>query len=209
MLVGMLCLAGASAAADDRALLRPLEIAASGGFADGPGYAGRAPLTGVSATFGMPWMRVQGGASYSWLTKAGTPGGFQRAYSYSVEAGHPQVFVVFGVSENHTDQTVWTKDVSYRFGGVGGRWTQGWRHERPLNLNEVRLLYYREHESTYANRTQLYTFAYNWDRLLTGGLYLRLQMRLGAMYFDDNPYPGAARRHGSSASFGAGVVLRP
>lgn len=190
--------------------LRTFELLGSGGFSDGPGYASKAPQVGTSASFGTSWLRVSGGGSYAWLHKQSTPsGGFQQSTYYSVEGGARNVFLLAGLNHNYSDQACWTKTVDYRFGGIGYRWAGGWRGDRATSINEVRALYYREFRSTYANRTEFFSAGYSWDRMLKGALYLRLSLRLGVLYFDDNPYPGAARRHGAASSFNIGLVARP
>jgi hypothetical protein len=204
-----LCLAATVAAADSYLIQRPFEVAGYTGFADGPGYAKREPQVGVAVSMGPSWLRGNVGGSYGWLHKAGTSGGYQRSASYSIEPGYHNAFVFAGISRNFTDQTEYTKTVDYRFVGGGYRWTTCWDEDRALSINEVRFTYHREHYSSYANRTEMYSASYSWDRKLHGALYLRVSLRLGAMYYDDNPYPGAKRRNGLASVLNIGFVGRP
>jgi hypothetical protein len=205
VLVGLL-ISGTAAA---QSPIRLFELSTTGGLSDGPGYAGKAPVASVDASFGMSWLRVNGGMSYSRLHKQGTSGGYQSSTSYSVEAGFRNAFVLAGMNGNHTDQTEYTKDVDYRFVGAGYRWAGSWRKDRAVSINQLSVSYYRESRSTYANHTEMYAVRYGWDRQLTGALYLRVSLRLGAMYFDDNPYPGAQRRSGLASNVSIGLVGRP
>jgi hypothetical protein len=198
-----------SSAAAAQSPLRLFELSAIGGFADGPGYASRAPMVSVDASFGTSWLRVNGGVSYSGLHKQGTSGGYQSSTSYSVEAGARNVFVFVGMNGNHTDQTEYIKDVDYRFVGAGYRWVGSWREDRAISINQISAGYYRELRSTYPNHTEMYAVRYGWDRQLAGALYLRVALRLGAMYYDEHPYPGAQRRNGLSSVVTIGLVGRP
>jgi hypothetical protein len=208
VLAVMLCLSAPFAAAGESPL-RVFELTGSTGFSDGPGYAARSPHVAMQVGIGTSWLRANAGASHGWLHKAGTSGGYQRSYSFGAEIGRRNAFLFGGTNRNFTDQTEYTKTVNYGFGGAGFRWAGSWRGERAVSINEVRVIYYRETYSTYANRTEQYAASYSWDRMLRGALYLRLSFKLGAVYYDDNPYPGAQRRNGLASSLNIGIVARP
>lgn len=203
------CLLAASVAQAHENPLRTFEVDGVGSLADGPGYASRSPQGSLRTSIGTRWLRAVAEVSYASLHKVGTTGGFQRGVGFGGEVGAHNVFLLGGRSSNFTDQTDYTKFVVYWYAGAGYRWASGWRGDRAVNITDARFVTYREARSTYANHTSLYTASVSWDHMLDRALYVRLALRVGAMYFDDNPYPGAARRRGTTSTYSVGLVLRP
>lgn len=197
----------AARAGDD--VTSPLEVTLTGGFVSAPG-SGRDPTTGLGIAVGPDLLRVRAAGVWTRLHKDGTPGGYAVSGSVGAEVFLGGAFIGGGVSRSFLDQTVWTKRAHFAYGTAGYRWT-GVRHERgkPKDFHEAGATYFRETFSTYANRTVEYRVSYAFDhRLGTGHACVRLGLALGAMYFDQHPYPGAERRRGMTGRYFIGISLR-
>jgi hypothetical protein len=180
-------------------LVSPLEFSLTAGIASAPGSS-RDPAAALGLAAGLPWIRATATGSWVRLRKDATPGGYAVGGNAGAEAVLGRVLVGGGITRTFADQEIWTKRVHYLYGTTAYRW----------KLNEVRATYFRETFSTYANRTEEYRLGYTLDsRLGTGPWCVRLYSAIGAMYFDDNPYPGAQRRRGLTGKFGVGLSYRP
>lgn len=191
-------------------LVGPVEAGITTGIYTGPG-TGRDPGATLAASAGPDWFRLNASGSWVRLHKVGTPGGYSVGGAGGAEISVGNVLVGGGITRVFADQQVWTKRVHYGYGSAGYRWA-GTRHEQgvPKDLNEVRVTYFRETFSTYANRTAEYQLKYTYDgRLGTGPWCIRASVAVGHMSFDDNPYPGAERRTGLTGRFGVGLAFRP
>lgn len=187
------------------------EIGLTAGFSDGPGYAGRAPTTGVQANIGSKMFRLRGGASGSLMHKTQTPGGYWVGANGGAEVRFGRFSLMGGMTTSFTDQTVWTKRVRYAYGGAGVRILG---HHGPNKASrvwtDIAFVYYRETYSTYANHARVFDLQIKSDvQLGKGPMYVRLAATFGRMLFDDNPYPGAAKRQGLTSNLGVGIAWRP
>lgn len=189
----------------------PLELSLVGGFSDGPGYAGRAPRGAFALNGGTHMFRLHVTASGSLMHKTETPGGYWVGFNGGAELRVHGFSVVGGMTSSHTDQTIWTKDVRYVYGGLGYRWDFK-PNERgvPRTMHFAGFTYYQESYSTYANHTHVYDISYKYyHRLGKRPLYVHVVVVMGAMAYNDGPHPGAERHTGLSSDFNIGLAWLP